>query len=312
VAQWLLSFIGHGGFTGYIGCVGKDSFGDKMKEQLAADKVKALFLTTEEKPTGTCAVLVKGGERSLIANLAAAEKYDFSHFESPQIQMAVNMSEIYYCASFPLTHEGGAKTVLALAKQACENNKIMCMNVSAPFICQVPPFRAALMEVLKYCNYVFCNESEAEELAKSLEWGEGLGAEAIAKKLATLESETRLGLTAVVTQGSEATVVASPPNLPAGQPEAVATSYPVAGNPWTLSKDQITDTNGAGDAFVGGFLSQLALPEGVSDAQKVHFGHFAAGVIIQNSGCTCPNLEEGKTPAGAKWDDVIGTGLPEE
>ncbi len=25
--------------------------------------------------------------------------------------MAVNMAEIYYCASFPLTHQGGAKTV---------------------------------------------------------------------------------------------------------------------------------------------------------------------------------------------------------
>ena len=110
-----------------------------------------------------------------------------------------------------------------------------------------------------------------------------LSAQAIAKKLATLESETRLGLTAVVTQGSEATVVASPPNVPAGQPEAVATSYPVAGNPWTLSKDQITDTNGAGDAFVGGFLSQLALPEGVSDAQKVHFGHFAAGAWLRRT-----------------------------
>lgn len=55
--------------------------------------------------------------------------------------------------------------VLALAKQACEANKTMCLNISAPFICQVPPFRAALMEVLKFCNYVFCNESEAEELA---------------------------------------------------------------------------------------------------------------------------------------------------
>ena len=100
--------------------------------------------------------------------------------------------------------------------------------------------------------------------------------------------------------------------MPAGLPEATVAMYPVTGNPWTLSGEQITDTNGAGDAFVGGFLSQLALPDAVSDAQKVHFGHFAAGVIIQNSGCTCPDLEGGKTPAGDKWDDVIGTGLEEE
>jgi len=278
-----------------------------MKAQLEADKVKALFLTSEEKPTGTCAVLVKGGERSLIANLAAAEKYNFAHFETPQIQMGVSMAEIYYCASFPLTHEGGQKTVLALAKQACDNNKIFCLNISAPFVCQVPPFFAALKEVLKYCNYVFCNETEAQEFAKAMEWGCD-DTTAIAKKMAALESDTRMGITAVITQGSEATVVASPPNVPAGIMEATATSYPVKGNPWTLSTEQITDTNGAGDAFVGGFLSQLALPDAVSDAQKVHFGHFAAGVIIQNSGCTCPNLETAKAD-GTKWDDIIGTGL---
>jgi len=139
-----------------------------------------------------------------------------------------------------------------------------------------------------------------------MEWGTEDTTE-IAKRLANLESETRLGLTAVVTQGSEATVVANPPNVAAGI-ETTATTYPVAGNPHTLSKEQITDTNGAGDAFVGGFLSQLALPDAVSDAQKVHFGHFAAGVIIQNSGCTCPDLETPKAD-GTKWDDVIGSGL---
>merc|ERR1719454_1678710 len=125
-----------------------------------------------------------------------------------------------------------------------------------------------------------------------MEWGTEDTTE-IAKRLANLESETRLGLTAVVTQGSEATVVANPPNVAAGI-ETTAVTYPVQGNPWKLTKEQITDTNGAGDAFVGGFLSQLALPEAVTDAQKVHFGHFAAGVIIQNSGCTCPNLETPK------------------
>ena len=44
------------------------------------------------------------------------------------------------------------------------------MNVSAPFIVQVPPFRAALLEALKHCTYVFCNESEAEEFANAMEW----------------------------------------------------------------------------------------------------------------------------------------------
>lgn len=46
------------------------------------------------------------------------------------------------------------------------------------------------------------------------------------------------------------------------------------------------DTNGAGDAFVGGFLSQLAGGKGVEAC--IQAGNYAANVIIQRSGCTFP------------------------
>eukprot|EP00965_Chrysotila_dentata_P182184 6016061-Pleurochrysis_carterae.AAC.1 len=78
----------------------------------------------------------------------------------------------------------------------------VCMNVSAPFIAMVPPFRAALLEAFKYCTYAFCNESEAEQLAKELGWTECTDTKAIALKMATLPSEVPGGLTAVVTQGA--------------------------------------------------------------------------------------------------------------
>ena len=41
-----------------------------------------------------------------------------------------------------------------------------------------------------------------------------------------------------------------------------------------------------GDAFVGGFLAQLALGKTIKDCVKV--GIWAATEIIQQSGCTCP------------------------
>ena len=49
---------------------------------------------------------------------------------------------------------------------------------------------------------------------------------------------------------------------------------------------KIVDTNGAGDAFVGEFLAQLALGKSIKDCVKV--GIWAATEIIQQSGCTCP------------------------
>ena len=48
----------------------------------------------------------------------------------------------------------------------------------------------------------------------------------------------------------------------------------------------LVDTNGAGDAFVGGFLSQLAV--GKHDDECARAGNYAAREIIQLSGCTFP------------------------
>jgi adenosine kinase len=62
----------------------------------------------------------------------------------------------------------------------------------------------------------------------------------------------------------------------------VVTKYPVE----KLPKELLVDTNGAGDAFVGGFLSQLV--QGKSVDECVRAGHYAARVIIQRSGCTFP------------------------
>lgn len=49
-------------------------------------------------------------------------------------------------------------------------------------------------------------------------------------------------------------------------------------------------TTGSGDAFVGGFLSQLVQNEDI--ARCVDAGHWATNVIVQRSGCTFPAICE--------------------
>jgi len=49
----------------------------------------------------------------------------------------------------------------------------------------------------------------------------------------------------------------------------------------------VRPANGAGDAFVGGFLSQLVLGKEVADCCKA--GNYCANLIIQRSGCTYPD-----------------------
>ena len=119
---------------------------------------------------------------------------------------------------------------------------------------------------------MFGNESEAACYGKVHGYGEDL--ETIALKLAAhpKASGTRPRVV-VFTQGAEFTLVCS---------QGVITKYPVEALPRAL----LVDTNGAGDAFVGGFLSQLVQEKSL--AECVRAAHFAARTIIQRSGCTFP------------------------
>lgn len=51
-----------------------------------------------------------------------------------------------------------------------------------------------------------------------------------------------------------------------------------------LSREQMVDTNGAGDAFVGGFLAQYVQKKPFDVC--IRCGIWTASQIIQRSGCT--------------------------
>lgn len=57
-----------------------------------------------------------------------------------------------------------------------------------------------------------------------------------------------------------------------------------------LSREQIVDTNGAGDAFAGGFLSQMVI--GKPYATSVKCGIYTATHVIQHSGCTFSGVSD--------------------
>merc|ERR1719478_77625 len=89
-------------FTGYIGSIGKDKYGTLIQEKARADGVQTAFYLAD-KPTGTCAVCIKEKERSLVANLSAANSYQGSHINTPEAQTMVRSARIYYSAGFFLT-----------------------------------------------------------------------------------------------------------------------------------------------------------------------------------------------------------------
>ncbi|KAG5083830.1 hypothetical protein JHK84_053868 [Glycine max] len=263
VAQWMLQVPGA---TSYMGGIGKDKFGEEMKKNSKLAGVNVHYYEDETTPTGTCAVCIVGGERSLVANLAAANCYKSDHLKRPENWALVEKAKYIYIAGFFLTVS--PDSIQLVAEHSAANNKIFSMNLSAPFICEF--FRDVQEKALPYTDFVFGNETEARTFSKVHGW-ETDNVEEIAVKISQWPkaSGTHKRIT-VITQGADPICVAE---------DGKVKKFPVK----LLPKEKLVDTNGAGDAFVGGFLSQLVQEKPIEEC--VRAGCYAANVIIQRSGC---------------------------
>ncbi|KAI9183616.1 adenosine kinase [Blastocladiella emersonii ATCC 22665] len=270
-AQWLLP----AGSTAYMGCVGTDHFAGKLEDAARADGVDVHYMKTDEVATGTCAVLIteQGANRSLVANLSAAEKYKVEHLQRAENWALVESADYYYIGGFFLTVSPAA--IMAVARHAAQHNKVFTMNLSAPFLCQF--FKEPMDAATGYWDYLFGNETEAVAYAESHGWAER-DVKEIAKKIVALPKvNTKRPRVVVFTQGADDVIVAS---VRDGQ--VFAEDHPII----PVAKDAIVDTNGAGDAFVGGFLAQLVLGKDIETCVKA--GTWAAHVVIQQSGPVYP------------------------
>ena len=273
VAQWIL---GVDKATAYFGCVGADDDAAKRLEKCARDAgVDVRYQKNAEHPTGKCAVLITGHDRSLVTKLDAANHFTPDHLE-PNWDV-VERAKFFYSSGFFLTVS--PDSMLRVAKHASEKaGKIFAMNLSAPFLCQF--FSEPMLKVLAYTDLFFGNETEARAFAEKMNYEEKTCVKSIATKMAAepMATEGRKRMV-IITQGADPVIAVR---------DGTITEFPVE----KLTSDKIVDTNGAGDAFVGGFMAQLAL--GKDLAECVRCGIWAATIIIQRSGCTTPQTMDFK------------------
>ena len=268
VAQWMLNPMKKFATT-YFGCIGKDEFGKKLLERATGDGVFVKYLEDEEKPTGTCAVLINHKVRSLVANLGAANHYKQEHLLREENWSYIERAKVLYVAGFFLTVS--PPSILSIAKHAAENNKLFVLNLSAPFICQF--FKEPLSEVLPYVDILVGNEAEGDAFQEAFGYGKK-DLKEVAKTMAAHpkvnKSRKRI---VIITQGSGDVIVYRDDKVEA---------YPIL----SITEDEIVDTNGAGDAFIGGLLSQLVLEESFERCMDAAL--YTAHVVIKRSGCTFP------------------------
>ncbi|KAI1286038.1 Adenosine kinase [Halotydeus destructor] len=268
--QWML---GKPNVCTFTGCVGDDAFGEILTKKARDDGVNVMYMISNEEKTGTCACCItKGGaNRSLVAYLGASSNFKKSHLL--EIWNYVEQAQFYYASGFHLIVS--PESVLALGEHSEKNpEKRLCFNFSADYISKF--YSEALLSVLPYVDIVFGNETEAVAFAQLKGWPETLSVREIAIEICKLDkvnkSKERI---VVITQGADEIFLVQ-------NNGATVQSYPAN----KLEASKVVDTNGAGDAFVGGFLSQLL--QGKKYDTCISAGIYAATEVIQQSGVTMP------------------------
>ncbi|KIK71544.1 hypothetical protein GYMLUDRAFT_66739 [Collybiopsis luxurians FD-317 M1] len=253
----------------YTGCVGDDDLAEQLKEANKREGLQDMYYVKKGEQTGACAVVITGHNRSLVTTLRAAEKFDKAHLASPEISAVLDSAKAYYMEGFFLTH--GVESALELSQKASKDAKVFVLNLSAPFIPQF--FGAQLQQIIPFTDIVIANEYEAEAWAKANGHANPTDLPAVAKAIAILpKSNTSRPRVVILTHGAESTVLVTSDAPDA--PKVFAVN--------ALTDAEIVDTNGAGDAFAGGFLG--AYVEGKSLDECVLAGHKMGSMCVQQVG----------------------------
>ncbi|CAF1334415.1 unnamed protein product [Adineta steineri] len=253
----------------YMGCVGQDKYQQILHDAATKAGLTLSYQVDSKTETGTCAVMITGNDRSLVANLGAANCFTIDHLDEPKNKEYIEKSKIIYTAGFFYTVCPDA--AMRLCEQADKNQQLFCTNLSAPFICEF--FGDRLMKTMSYVDFLFGNETEAKCFAKHQLKIDTEDVKEIAKALSDLpKKNAQRPRVVVITQGADPTVLA----IAGKDIEEFQVKKP----------SSIVDTNGAGDSFVGGFLAYLAL--GKTYAEAIQAGAYCAYECIQQSSCTYP------------------------
>lgn len=263
VVQWVLK---KPNVAVFFGAVGRDKYSEILKLKANEDGLNVKYQYSSEKPTGTCAVIVtnNGKDRSLCANLSAAQTFTEDHLEVPENKAIIENAQFFLVTGFFL--QVNAKAVQKLAKISHEKNCTFLFNMSAPFIYQF--YMDSVMTIFRYINIIVGNDEEAKAFSDGHKWNLN-NIEEIACKISTFEVESDRHRLVIITQGEKPVIVAK---------NGVVTHYPV---PKILASN-IVDTNGAGDAFIGGFISRYVC--GYSTEECIKSGINAGSYIVQQSG----------------------------
>jgi len=137
-------------------------------------------------------------------------------------------------------------------QQANDEDKPMLFNLAADFLLMF--FKDQTMFCIEHADYIFCNEVEASAYAKAVGIdGDNERVEAAKHMAKSKKANQKRPRVVIVTQGCDPVIIAEHnPEQPDAEVKVSHVEVP------KIDSELIIDTNGAGDAFVGGFLAAMS------------------------------------------------------
>lgn len=258
-----------GGVVALFGAVGDDADGAVALRELDAYGVDtALVQRLPQAETDRAIVLVDpDGENAIVVHAVAAEAID-------PFTVDVALSGHPRAVVVLLQGEVPPSVNLEVAAFAVETGARLVVNL-APYFAPSGPFRAA--------DPLVINEVEASQL---------LGAPIAAPSDVLAQADRLLAhcRSAIVTLGASGVVVVSP---------GAVSHIPAA------AVEQVVDTTGAGDTFVGTIAARLAQGDSLEDAASE--GVVAAGLTVSHFGAIAPSMA--RRPQGRSGGVAVERGV---
>jgi adenosine kinase len=255
-----------------LGCIGNDSYGNKLQVELSKVGVKPLLEIRDDYLTSRCGVGIHLKERCLVPEIRASTmlstKYVEEHLES------ITDADILFIEGYFVIER--YDIILSLSKHFHSLGKKVAFTLSATFM--ISNFYDRILEISNQSHLIFCNSEEAELFSGLTNATLEEVSLSIHQKLQTLDRIL------IITDGSK------PVCISRYDPIEKKLDFVLKSFVYPVNSSDIVDTNGCGDSWVGGFLSQYI--QGKSIEKCARAGNWASSVIIRNVGCTFPDNME--------------------
>ncbi|MFU7561743.1 adenosine kinase [Roseiconus sp. JC912] len=253
-ANTIVAIADLGGSAGYFGKVGDDALGEFFLKDMK-DLGVSITVPPNDKPTGTCAVLItEDAQRTMLTNLAASVSLSPDDIDEDKIAN----SKYVYVEGYLLTGDSTKKAAYRAFELAKKHNVKVAFTASDPFL--VNMIRDEIWDLITGpVDLFFCNEEEAKSLT-----GESDPLKCAVKIHEHCEN-------VALTLGGKGSIV-----MHGGE------EFPIEG-----VQVEAVDTTGAGDMYAGAML--YGITNGMDWRTAGHLASHAAGRVVSQLGARLQN-----------------------